>query len=66
MVCPTCYKSDFRLSRFRSTDLPALFTLRYPVRCRACSHRMHAGPMAAFQLWQERKRKRQILENGAH
>lgn len=68
MVCPTCYKSSFRLSHFRSMDLPALFTLRYPVRCRACSHRMYAGPMAAFQVWQDRRRKGQILPdgNGAH
>lgn len=63
MVCPTCFSSEFRLSRFRPTmDLGRLLTFRYPVRCRACDHRMYASMLFAFQLWQDRKRKRQTSQ----
>ena len=60
MICPTCYKSDFRLSRFQWADFPALFALQYPVRCRTCDHRMYGGLLFAFRLWQARRRKRQL------
>lgn len=66
MVCPTCLCSDkFRLSRFRSSDYPSLLTLRYPVRCRRCSHRARVSLMYAFHLWQGRKQRRQrrLMEN---
>ena len=65
MICPTCYKSAFRLSRFHTTDMPALLTFRYPVRCRTCDHRLYANLFFAFQLWQARRRKRQLLAKGA-
>lgn len=64
MVCPTCFYSDkFRLSRFRSSDLKSLLALRYPVRCRRCSNRTHAGLLFAFRLWQSRRRKRHLMEH---
>jgi hypothetical protein len=43
-------------------DLGRLLTFRYPVRCRACDHRMYASMLFAFQLWQDRKRKRQTSQ----
>jgi hypothetical protein len=59
MVCPVCHASDnFRLSKFRSTDVNSLLTLRYPVRCRTCSHRIYVGAFTAIHLRQEAKRKR--------
>lgn len=63
MVCPTCFRSGFRLSRLRRTDLPSLITLRFPVRCRACDHRMYAGPIMTMHLWQDRKHKRRDVQN---
>lgn len=59
MICPTCFKSNFRLSRFRSKDVVPILTLRYPVRCRVCKHRMYAGPFVAYHLFQSRRRKGQ-------
>jgi hypothetical protein len=61
MTCPTCFNSSFRLSRLRSADVAPLLAFRYPVRCRVCDHRMHAGFLMALHLWQERKRKRQSV-----
>jgi hypothetical protein len=61
MVCPACYNSSFRLSRYRSADIFPLLTLRFPIRCRMCAHRMHAGPFTAFQLWQKRKHKHSLV-----
>jgi len=60
MVCSACLSSDeFRLSHFRTYDLSPLLTLRYPVRCRRCSHRAHAGLRFAMNLWKSRRRQRQ-------
>lgn len=61
MTCPTCFNSNFRLSRFRSADVASLLAFRYPVRCRVCDHRMYTGPVLALHLWQERRRKRQLV-----
>lgn len=37
--CQFCVGRTFRRSRLRSADLPQLFFMRYPVRCRRCSQR---------------------------
>jgi hypothetical protein len=37
--CPTCFSSDFRLSRIRSRDILRLVLLMYPVRCQECFRR---------------------------
>ena len=37
--CQFCVGRTFRRSRLRSSDLPQLFLMRYPVRCRRCSQR---------------------------
>ena len=37
--CQFCVGRSFRRSRLRSSDLPQLLLMRYPVRCRRCSQR---------------------------
>ena len=37
--CQFCVGRSFRRSRLRSSDLPQMLLLRYPVRCRRCSQR---------------------------
>lgn len=65
MVCPSCYTTKFRLSQFRPADITHLLTTRYPVRCRTCGHRMYSGPLYAFHLWQERRRKRHPIQGAS-
>ena len=50
MVCPNCYNSDFRLSRFRTHDLPRLFFMQYPVRCLTCRERLYRNLLIALNL----------------
>ena len=50
MVCPNCYNSDFRLSKFRSEDLLHLLLLKYPVRCRTCKERIYANAVQTLNL----------------
>ncbi len=54
MVCPNCYSSNFRLSRFRSHDLPRLFFLQYPVRCQGCKERLPGNLFFALNLLRKR------------
>lgn len=52
--CDACGSTRFRVSRFRVSDVPRLFILRYPVRCIACHKRTYA-----FLSWiMEHKRNR--------
>ena len=62
MICPSCLSTRLRLSQFRAGDLPFLAILRFPVRCRTCFHRTHAGPLFALRLWKEQRRK-EIVES---
>ena len=57
MVCPSCYRSHLRLSKFRSDDIGQLLFLRYPVRCRECGERSYANLLKALSLLQERRHK---------
>ena len=41
--CEACGASRFRLSRFRFSDVPRLFSLQYPVRCVDCKERSYAS-----------------------
>ncbi len=41
MSCPTCYSTEFRLSRLRAQDRLQLLLLRYPVRCQGCNMRLY-------------------------
>jgi hypothetical protein len=50
MVCPTCYSTEFRLSRLRAEDRLQLLLLRYPVRCRGCNIRLYATRRFAGHL----------------
>jgi hypothetical protein len=43
MVCPTCYSSHLRLSKFRSEDLGQLFSFKYPLRCKTCGERSYGN-----------------------
>jgi hypothetical protein len=50
MVCPTCYSTEFRLSRLRAEDRLQLLLLRYPVRCKGCKNRLYATRSFANHL----------------
>jgi hypothetical protein len=50
MVCPTCYSSHLRLSKFRSEDLGLLFTFKYPLRCKSCGERSYGNLFKAMGL----------------
>ena len=50
MVCPSCYSSDLRLSKFRNIDIGQLFLLRYPIRCRDCGYRSYGNIIKAMTL----------------
>jgi hypothetical protein len=50
MVCPTCYSTEFRLSRLRAEDRLHLLLLRYPVRCAGCNLRMYGSRRFAGYL----------------
>ncbi|MGA7887571.1 MAG: hypothetical protein WCA44_17670 [Acidobacteriaceae bacterium] len=55
MMCGRCKGTEFRLSRVKWRDVPQLIMLRYPVRCRACHHRMYGGWELALMLKQLRR-----------
>ena len=40
--CSGCGATRFHLSRFRTTDVPRLIFLQYPVRCYQCEQRSYA------------------------
>jgi hypothetical protein len=50
MACRNCGVWNFRLSRFRRTDLSRVLLLQYPVRCRECLERDHAFILDVFKL----------------
>lgn len=45
-----CQWPHIRLSRFRLSDLPRLFTLVYPVRCRKCYTRGYTDLLHAIRI----------------
>jgi hypothetical protein len=58
MICQDCSSTEFRISRFRWSDLERLALLQYPVRCRKCHKRTYAGLPLALVLLQARRAKR--------
>jgi hypothetical protein len=50
MECPSCYSSHLRLSKLRPHDIALLFTLKYPLRCRACGERSYGNLFRAIFL----------------
>lgn len=55
MMCGRCKGTEFRLSRVKWRDVPRLAALEYPMRCRACHHRMYGGWELALMLKQLRR-----------
>src|ERR1035437_9874045 len=47
--CHSCGSTDFRLSRFRRSDLAKLIALLYPVRCLRCRERCFAPLLQALE-----------------
>lgn len=41
--CPTCYSTNFKLSRVRPEDRLQMLFFRVPVRCQKCSARVYAN-----------------------
>lgn len=50
LSCNVCGSSDFRVSSFRSRDLPHLFVLYQPMRCSVCHHRNCQPIMRFFKM----------------
>jgi hypothetical protein len=50
MLCPSCYSSHLRLSKFRGEDVGQLFSFRYPLRCRSCGERTYGNLFRAMTL----------------
>ena len=50
MNCFHCRSNDLRLSRLHSFDIPKLFLLKIPVRCRSCRERFYASLFPAWKL----------------
>jgi hypothetical protein len=46
--CPSCFSTNFRLSKFRRGDLLRLLLLLYPVRCLECYRRGYVTLPVAF------------------
>jgi hypothetical protein len=55
MNCPYCGTPKFRTSRIRFADIPRLFLLQFPVRCRLCRERFHVGISLALHLLQSQR-----------
>lgn len=58
MQCPLCSSTRFRVSKFRSMDIPLLFQFRYPIRCRNCYERTTTSLFRAYLLHRADKRRR--------
>ncbi|WP_263410839.1 hypothetical protein [Terriglobus tenax] len=49
--CLFCPGTSFRRSKLRTSDLPQVLLLRYPVRCLTCSQRQYASiPVAGLSV----------------
>ena len=55
MKCSLCGSTNFRVSRFRKSDVPRLLLFQFPVRCRQCRERSFSGIMFALNLRQASK-----------
>ena len=67
MICQDCSSTEFRLSRFRWSDVERLALLQYPVRCRKCHKRSFAGfPLALVLLQARRTRRNKRAEATTH
>jgi Zn finger protein HypA/HybF involved in hydrogenase expression len=43
MHCPTCYSTNFQISKARPEDRLQIWLLKQPVRCRKCNARIYAS-----------------------
>jgi hypothetical protein len=58
LACRNCGVRNFRLSRFRKTDLVRVLLLQFPVRCRECRERDHAFILDILKLKSARNDRR--------
>jgi hypothetical protein len=58
MNCRWCGSSSIRTSRLRLADLPRLFTLQLPMRCRSCEERYFANIFSALKFRGAEKARR--------
>jgi hypothetical protein len=61
--CDACGSTRFRMSRLRVSDVPRLFILRYPVRCRSCHKRTYASMFWVMEYKQKRAKQKQAPRN---
>ena len=62
MRCPKCKSENIRHARLRLFDLPKLFVLNSPVRCRKCRKRWYAFmPAIPAQTQPDEGRDRLVL-----
>jgi hypothetical protein len=51
--CPTCYSTNFQLSKARPEDRLQIWLRKQPVRCRKCNARVYASRSYAKWLRKE-------------
>lgn len=57
--CDACGSTRFRVSRFRVSDVPRLFILRYPIRCLICHRRTYASMSWVMEFKHKRAKRKQ-------
>lgn len=66
MNCSLCGSERLRLSRLRRSDIPRLFSFRYPVRCAACDERKFVNLFAAFRIHRKANARRRAARESRH
>jgi hypothetical protein len=55
--CPTCYSTEFQISRARPEDRLQIWMFKRPVRCRKCNFRTYAS--RSYAKWLRAQEDRQ-------
>ncbi|HEY0785001.1 MAG TPA: hypothetical protein VGD62_03970 [Acidobacteriaceae bacterium] len=63
MHCPTCYSTNFKISRVRPEDRLQMLIFKYPVRCRKCSARIYAS--RSYAKWLRKAEEARQAEKAA-
>ncbi len=63
--CPTCYSTEFQISRARPEDRLQLWMFKRPVRCRKCNARTYATRSYARWLRKQEDREADQLSRQA-
>ncbi len=59
MKCSLCESNRMHTSRLRGADIPRIFILQYPVRCRSCMERRYVSLFDGLNLRKSEKLRQQ-------